>query len=235
MKHSICQVCKKEFSFYGNKSPKYCSRKCYFSVPKIKQGYNLECAICNTTFYVEKSSRQKCCSKYCGDIYQTRAKLTIKCKICDKVFTKQPSLVKLNRGKYCSLSCRDADPEVKLRLLNQSAQQMLAKPNKLEVKLYTDLEALQIKYIPQYIVNDKFTVDAYLPDVKIVIQVDGDYWHGNSEIYKVLNSVQQKRKNYDKSQDAYMDKIGIKVIRFWESDIKLNPNLIIEKLRDLNL
>jgi len=93
-------------------------------------------------------------------------------------------------------------------------------PNKLEIMGYTFLKELGVKFIAQHIINNKFTVDAFLPDQNIVVQFDGDYWHGNKNIFKTFDHRQRKRMALDISQDKYMNKIGIKVVRFWESDFK---------------
>ena len=39
--------------------------------------------------------------------------------------------------------------------------------------------------------------DFYIPKSNIIIEVDGDYWHGNMEIYeeKDLKGFQKKRKS----------------------------------------
>lgn len=85
---------------------------------------------------------------------------------------------------------------------------------------YALLEELGVSFEPQFMVDGKFCVDAYLPDAKIAVQFDGDYWHGHPSRFTSLDARQQKRVNLDRSQDAYMHKHGLKVLRFWESDLK---------------
>jgi very-short-patch-repair endonuclease len=105
-------------------------------------------------------------------------------------------------------------------------------PNKLEALGYSILEKLDIKFIPQYVINNKFTVDAFLPEKNIVIQFDGDYWHGNKNTYSNPDHRQLKRMALDISQDAYMKKIGILVVRFWESEFK-DANYIFSVMANL--
>jgi very-short-patch-repair endonuclease len=77
-----------------------------------------------------------------------------------------------------------------------------------EVCLYNALSIRKMNFIPQYVLNNKFVVDAYLPDNNTIVQVDGDYWHN-------LARVQKK----DKSFNAYAKVCGIRVVRLWEHEI----------------
>jgi G:T-mismatch repair DNA endonuclease (very short patch repair protein) len=94
------------------------------------------------------------------------------------------------------------------------------KPNKLELKLFGYLDELVVKYEPYYLIKPKFIVDALVGD-SIIIQADGDYWHGHPRFAKLTDRqlAQQKR---DKAQDAYLTKCGYKVIRIWENDMSID-------------
>ena len=78
----------------------------------------------------------------------------------------------------------------------------------------------------------KFTVDAVLHEKMIVIQWDGNYWHG----YRAANdntplqTRQAKRSALDKSQDAYMAKCGYVVLRFWEHEVFNQPEKVLEAI-----
>ena len=53
----------------------------------------------------------------------------------------------------------------------------------------------------------------------MIIQWDGDYWHGKDKSYEDLDYRVQKRVCLDKSQDAYFLECGFNELRFWESDV----------------
>ena len=55
---------------------------------------------------------------------------------------------------------------------------------------------------------------------KIIIQWDGEYWHKKP-----------RRKQLDKSQDAYMKKCGYKVIRITDQQIKNNINKVYANIK----
>lgn len=87
-----------------------------------------------------------------------------------------------------------------------------------------------IEYEPQRIFANKFTPDAVIPKARLVVQFDGDYWHdksGKSAEPRII-----KRAKNDMSQDAYIRACGWEVIRFWESDIKENPDQCAERLNE---
>ncbi|MDR6330650.1 DUF559 domain-containing protein [Deinococcus soli (ex Cha et al. 2016)] len=96
---------------------------------------------------------------------------------------------------------------------------------------YGILKRLGLPYRAQHLVARKFCVDAYLPEQKVVVQFDGDYWHGHPAKYAALDARQARRVNHDRSQDAYMAKLGYRVIRIWESDLKKRPEAVQEGLR----
>jgi len=61
-------------------------------------------------------------------------------------------------------------------------------------------------------------VDFYLPEENIVIECDGDYWHGSDR-------PEQQRK--DKIRTEKLQQLGYKVFRFWEHEIGSNMLLNI--------
>lgn len=101
-----------------------------------------------------------------------------------------------------------------------AAQQQRQQPNRLERQGYAMLGAMGVRYIRQHRINARFVVDAYVPTAKLVVEFDGDYWHGNPARYPKPTSRQQRQQNWDKAQDAYMDACGIRTVRLWESEMK---------------
>src|SRR5690606_11103575 len=137
----------------------------------------------------------------CANEYQGRNKIAIKCQECGITFKVSPSRMKFDNPTFCSLECNYKNPERIARLISLNADQMKNSPNKLEMKGYNLLQEMNIEFKPQYIINKKFTVDAFLPKQNAVIQFDGDYWHGNPNAFDKLDHRQKKRKALDKSQD----------------------------------
>jgi very-short-patch-repair endonuclease len=107
------------------------------------------------------------------------------------------------------------------------------KPNKLEARGYAILKELGLKYNSQYILGKRFVVDAYVPRYNLVVQFDGDYWHGNREVFPVLRPSQLKQCLVDQRQDEMAKKLGLNVIRFWETDIHKHSDDVKNRLKTL--
>ena len=180
----------------------------------------MPCAVCAVGVYIP-AHRLRTSPHFCGTAHanewQSRNKTAHACKMCGDVFHWSPSRHKSNNITYCSLACRDADPARREQLIAMNAVLQKKNPTRLELAGYAMLDRIGAPYVRQYTINGKFTVDALLPDSRVVVQFDGDYWHGNPDIYDKPDARQRKRMNFDRSQDAYMRKCGYRIIRIWES------------------
>lgn len=78
----------------------------------------------------------------------------------------------------------------------------------------------------------KFLFDFYLPDHNLLIEVDGDYWHGNPEKFPDPSSMQRKNRRRDRLKAKIAMEQGYKVIRFWESEINDNPSDVKRQLEE---
>ena len=86
-------------------------------------------------------------------------------------------------------------------------------------------------------VNEKvfkyYSVDNYLTDYNLIIEVMGDYFHVNPFIYKDINTIndmQKKDIDRDKRKHTYIKKYhDIEILYLWETDIK-NNHLLCENL-----
>ena len=80
----------------------------------------------------------------------------------------------------------------------------------------------QINYINEKTIG-YYSVDNYLIDCNLIIEVMGDYFHSNPQIYNLeeLNDMQNKDLNRDKRKHTYIQKYNsIEILYLWESDIK---------------
>lgn len=225
----VCKGCKKEYTAKIPKSRKYCSAECKNTSnrPDRKTGKNIKCNQCGIEVYKRKADLEQrknyFCSRECANIYQARNKLEFVCKTCDRVFYWSKSRIKEHNPIFCSIECRNNDEEwVRNATTNGNlAQQTKKGPNKLELLGRTLLEQLDIEFEEQALIADKFLVDVLIPKHNLIIQWDGDYWHGHHTKLKngEPDSRQKKRMMLDKSQDEYMKTCGYTVLRFWEHEV----------------
>lgn len=102
----------------------------------------------------------------------------------------------------------------------------------IEQKMADMLDMLKIEYHSQFFISvDGNTVsyDFKLKDSPLLIEMDGDYWHGGPGVdihVPFVNEVTEK----DKLKDELALQRGFRVLRFWGSDILNNPQQVIAQL-----
>lgn len=216
---------------------RYCGLACYRSSPRPqrKTGEHRACARCAESFYVPRSRAAlpmtRFCSMACLNLWQGRNKTDHVCKVCDRAFRWSPSRTASGNYNitYCSLTCRDADPEVHGRLLAMNTAQQSRRMTKAEANGYALLDELGVDYQRQALFRGKFTPDTLVPSAQLVVQFDGDYWHdrkGTSIEPRIL-----RRVALDRSQDAYIRACGWQVLRLWESDLRADRDGCVQKIR----
>jgi G:T-mismatch repair DNA endonuclease (very short patch repair protein)/endogenous inhibitor of DNA gyrase (YacG/DUF329 family) len=90
------------------------------------------------------------------------------------------------------------------------------KPSKLEERLRQFLTELGVAFEASVIVKAHFVVDVRIG--QLIIQADGDYWHGHPR-FEQLTDRQRAQQKRDRAQDAYLQACGYAVLRIWESDL----------------
>ncbi len=85
-----------------------------------------------------------------------------------------------------------------------------------EVILWSRLKSgrLGYKFRRQHSIG-KYIVDFYCPAKKLVIEIDGS---------------QHIESAYDAERDAYLKKLGFKVLRFWDNDVNNNLEGVLLKI-----
>lgn len=200
-------------------------------------GEVLACVTCEKSVY-----KQKChvgglsfCSKPCADKYAARTKIRRECVFCKEEFLLSPSRLQQIAAKYCSIECRTSDPEWVRRAVIQGniAQQRRTGPNRLELAGEAILDELGVSYQTQVLLCEKFLVDAYLPSHRLVIQWDGDFWHGHPSKLKTGPALERqlRRRKLDASQNSYLRKAGYTVLRFWESEVSKEKDKVSATIR----
>jgi very-short-patch-repair endonuclease len=230
-----CKGCQETVTKRLRPGQEYCTLECYRSSahPDRQTGERHACAWCGADVYVPQhrlGEERYFCNPDHASQYRGRNQITLTCKVCTTQFKRSPSWLNHNAGIYCSLPCRDADPDFQAQLIEMNVMQQRGKQTRLERDGYALLDSLLIPYLPQYLIADKFCVDAFVPGALTVIQFDGDYWHGNPDIYAQLDTRQARRVTLDKSQDAYMRACGYSIIRIYEAELRRRRLSLIDRL-----
>lgn len=102
----------------------------------------------------------------------------------------------------------------------EARRQLRRKMTEAEGILWSKIRNRQLgkyKFRRQYSIGT-FIVDFYCPEAELVIEVDGGH-HG-----------EPKQADYDKIRTRYFNSLGIKVVRYWNSDILENIDGVADDL-----
>jgi DNA mismatch endonuclease (patch repair protein) len=153
-------------------------------------------------------------------------KIILECLNCKKIFKALPNEVNKNR-KFCSLRCA----------LTYKFRYPKSSNTSIELKMKEALEKRGIPFEQQKEIRDgRFCVypDFYieLNHKKILVFCDGDFFHGNPEIFKdekLPHWVIEQRKR-DKKITYKLTHLGYRVLRFYENEIENNADECINKI-----
>jgi very-short-patch-repair endonuclease len=106
------------------------------------------------------------------------------------------------------------------------------KDTKPERVMQSILKELNIPFECQFRVGNHID-DFHLLNTNTLIEVDGDYWHGNLKKFSKLTERQLNQKQKDKKHNKIAKEKGYIVLRFWESDILNNKEKVIKKLKSV--
>ena len=156
MRTFTCDGCGVEVTKRCPPGSRYCSLDCYRSSPRPERctGEGRTCGRCGSAFYVPASRVAKgeglYCSLDCHNAAQGDGKTEHTCK-CGGAFRWSPSRSASGayRITYCSLPCRDADPERRAMLLEMNTRQQLGRTTRAERLGYALLDSLGVEYLRQ--------------------------------------------------------------------------------------
>lgn len=239
MRTITCIGCGKTVTRRMRPSQRYCSLDCYRNGPRPQRetGEHRACRQCGAEFYVTRHrvelDQGHYCSRRCWATAAGSGKTEHVCKVCGKSFRWSPSrsLSGHYRITYCSLGCRDADPARRAMLLEMNTRMQRGRVTSAEAAGYALLDVLGMPYRRQEPFGGKFTPDAVIPDARLVVQFDGDYWHdrrGTSGEPRI-----RRRVELDRSQDRYVRACGWEVARFWATDLRDDPGGCLARLSQL--
>jgi len=94
--------------------------------------------------------------------------------------------------------------------------------NYYEMKVFHLLSAFfDLRVSRQFIIDAKYITDLYIPEKRLVIEIDGEYH----------NTIEQKQK--DEERTRYLRNKGYKVIRFTHQEIKTDMIDILNRLQEI--
>lgn len=101
--------------------------------------------------------------------------------------------------------------------------------SKLEKRVLTLLKDLGINFESQFKIGKYFhRYDVRISGTKTLLEINGDFWHGNPKLYKENDILNFSKTNHPKVKDIwkkdeknrnFAEKNGYKIIYLWENDI----------------
>ena len=172
------------------------------------------------------------CSRKCASKRNIQNRLKILCEICQKVILRKKHNIK--KHNFCSQKCfgifsgknlkgkKLSKERIEKIKENRAKQIFPLKNTSIEIKIGNFLDVLQIEYFQhKYIsqITHAYQCDFFIPSKNLVIECDGDYWHGNPIKFPNPNQMQKEQIEEDKIRTKELIEKGFKVIRLWESEI----------------
>ena len=147
-------------------------------------------------------------------------KFTSTCPKCGKIKTHKWSKVSPTQIKTLSETaskkmCKSCSNSVYYTL---SKKKQNTKP---ERELKNILKELNVKFEQPYKYKGYY-FDFYLSELDILIEVDGNYWHGKGLNWEELNETQKNSRKNDVKKDKICLESQQSLIRLWEDEINLN-------------
>lgn len=247
-----CENCKIEFLFCtnwkSNKNKRYCSRLC-----KDDHQKTIYCGENNPRYGVSPSEETRTLVRESQKLFWSKKEnvnnhSTIMKQVFDNFKEKngyalahsEPS--KQKRKKTCKEKygfehpwknkdvrekCEKTTIELYGKTSQQIAREFIPKKNtRIEKIVFELLTFLQIEFVHLYVLGlnlIKREFDFYIPEMKTLIECDGDYWHANPSFYKDKNYIQEHNLVNDNIKNQLAKDAGLRLLRFWESDI-INEN-----------
>ena len=105
--------------------------------------------------------------------------------------------------------------------------------SKLEKKFAKEfLDKLGIEYEEQFEAKDIKRFFDFKITGRILIEIDGDYYHSYGKVYEEMNPMQKKNARVDELKNKWAHSNGYKLIRIWEHDINENPQKVMKILKE---
>lgn len=230
----------------------YCSNKCQSEKKHFDTYEDRQCEICDKLMHVSKKSTQRFCSTECQKIWQTQQvgelnkkfnREKISCDYCGNEFFVKKYKINTDKNHFCSKKCRQEwyanvwsqsdewKEESRKRAVNVLRNNTTTTLTKPQIIVNDLLDLCNIKYN-----NEEpfvyYSVDNYLVDYNLIIEVMGDYWHASPIKFNKLNDLQRKNIGRDKAKRTFIDKYyGIKILYLWERDIIEKPDLCMSLIK----
>jgi len=224
----------------------FCSKECEIEFNHMQKYETRYCEFCGTAMEVRKTSRQRFCSMSCqkewqrtivGDKNPKYTSVPHICDYCGQEHIVRPYKLK-QKNLFCSTECRrnwyanvwsqsaEWKETSKKRAVSLLASGIMSRANSVpQQRIDGLLEQMGINFRREYPILT-YSMDNYLLDYDLCIEVMGDFWHANPNKYTTIKYDKQvKAVVRDSQKRIAVNKLGKPILYLWESEI--NNNLML--------
>jgi very-short-patch-repair endonuclease len=249
-----CIICEKELN---RKQKKCCSEECRINKLKTfgTSHHFTEESRNKLRFKRSEETREKnrlgsnvnrikkegifCCDR-CNKIYETNTslrahksscgheKIKCKCEICEIEFNSKTGLnIHINSMHKKS----DSEKEImsqKMKEAKLKESSKIRKTSKQEDNFYLELKNIFFEVERNFKIKDFYHVyDFYIPKHNLIIEFDGDFWHGNPDLH-FLSKRMKKQYMLDENSFVFAKNNSYNIMRIWSS----MSSLFLEKVKE---
>lgn len=91
------------------------------------------------------------------------------------------------------------------------------------------LKQIGVAYAKQFKIERRL-YDFFVPSANLLIEVHGDYWHGNPRFYRTPSDLQKKNRNRDRIKTSLAKANRHRLVCFWECEINQRPERVRAKI-----
>ena len=130
---------------------------------------------------------------------------------------------------------REQQSKTRLKWMRDNSKVKTSKLETTFINILTSIGLIEdVDFIHNHLIsNIKTFFDFYIPSKKIIIEVDGDFYHcnPNTKYSTPIYEIQKKNKTNDKRKNTWCQNHGMILLRYWEKDINERPEWIISELK----
>jgi very-short-patch-repair endonuclease len=130
---------------------------------------------------------------------------------------------------------REQQSKTRLKWMKDNSKVKTSKLENKFIELLTSIGLIEdVDFIHNHLIsNIKTFFDFYLPSKKIIIEVDGDFYHcnPNTKYSKPEYEIQKKNISNDKRKNTWCKNHDMILLRYWEKDINERPDWVISELK----
>ncbi|MFI9365866.1 DUF559 domain-containing protein [Kitasatospora sp. NPDC053057] len=232
-------VVPEQVAYRDNGRGQYCSMACSGAAKTLEGTMLTPCKRCGDDVRVHRSKIEDGRKSYCSDECKAADKLREErpCEHCGAVMVLIHTKT-IEERRFCGRECyklnQAKDPAILERLAVIRAKQLEQKePTRCERILYELMDrAVGPKAWESQYRLFHWTVDAAVPGRQLVVQADGDYWHGltAAKAGEAPHPTVALTISKDRAQDKYLEKAGWRILRLWESELIKNSDWCLRRI-----